>query len=500
MELRGEVVISKSEFVRMNQEREEEGEAVFANPRNAAAGALRQLDPAITAARPLDLFLHGHGLLEPSPYDSHSELLAAAGKWGFRTHPLIRRAHDVDEIVAYHERLTTERDGLDVDIDGVVIKVDNLAQRDRLGELSRSPRWAVAFKFKPRQAETTVVSITPSVGRLGTITPVADLEPVVVGGVTVTNASLHNMDEIERKDIRVGDTVVVERAGDVIPYVVGPRLKMRKGDPPRFEMPKSCPSCGSDVAREEGEAAFRCTGSACPAQLNEKLRHFAAKTAMDIDGLGEKLVVQLTDAGLVTRFADIYRLDADGLTGLERMGEKSAANLLGAIDASKARPLGRLIFALGIRHVGESAGKVLAKAFGSLEALAAAEEEALLDLDSIGPEMAGSIRVFFQDETNLAGIRELIAAGVDPAPEADAAAGGPLEGKKIVLTGTLSIARNRAKDLIQQAGGNVVSSVSGKTDYLVAGEDPGSKLRKAEKLGVSVLDEAGLLELLGQAG
>jgi DNA ligase (NAD+) len=496
MEVRGEIVISRTDFARMNEERDELGEPAFANPRNAAAGALRQLDSRITASRPLDLYVHSHGLVEPTTFASHGDFLTAAWRWGFRVHPEIRRARTVDEIVACYRRLESRRDRLADDIDGLVVKVDSLAQQNRLGELSRSPRWAVAYKFKPRQGVTRIKNIWASVGRLGTITPVAELEPVPVAGVTISNASLHNMDEIERKDIRIGDWVTIERAGDVIPYVVGPLAERRDGTERRFEMVDRCPACGSQVVRLEGEVAYRCTGRGCPAQIKETIRHFASKSAMDVDGLGEKLVANLVETGLVGSFADLYRLDAERLAGLERMGAKSAANVVAAIDASRTRPLGRLIYALGIRHVGEHAARVLARAFGSLDALAASDEQALTELDGIGPQMAASIRAFFDDERNRVLLADLVAAGI--APRTEAAEGhGPLTGKSFVLTGTLSIPRNRVKDCIQAAGGTVASAVSGKTDYLVAGEATGSKLKKARELGVEIVDEDGLWTLLG---
>ena len=495
VEIRGEVIIRNRDFAELNRRRDEEGQPVFANPRNAAAGALRQLDPAVTASRPLDFFVHSHGLCEPAEFERHSGFLAQAGDWGFRVHPLVRRARSLREIREYYEKLVAARDELDVEIDGVVVKVDSLAQRDRLGELSRSPRWAVAYKFKPRQATTKVRAIVASVGRLGTVTPVAELEPVSLAGVTISNASLHNMDEVRRKDVRVGDHVLVERAGDVIPYVVGPVKERRDGSEKRFRMPRKCPACKSPVVRLDGEVAYRCTGKRCPAQLRETVQNFAGKTAMDIDGLGEKLVATLVDGGLVRSFADLYRLDADTVAGLERMGPKSAANLIAAIDASRTRPLDRLIQALGIRHVGENAGRVLARAFGDISALAEASEEDLTALDGIGPEMAQSIRAFFADEANRTLIDELHELGVRPAPVAGPSA-TTLEGKSFVLTGALSLPRNRVKDLIQQAGGTVASSVSKKTSYVVAGEDPGSKLGKARDLGIEIIGEDELLAMI----
>jgi len=496
IEVRGEVVITIDGFVRLNTEREEEGEPVFANPRNAAAGSLRQLDSSITASRPLVFYAHSHGAVEPLTFERHAEFLSTAAAWGFRIHPQIRRAKNLREIVAYYEKLSEHRDRLGVDVDGIVAKIDSITDQDKLGQVSRSPRWAVAFKFKARQAVTKVRDIVASVGRLGTVTPVAELEPVALAGVTISNASLHNMDEIERKDIRIGDWVTIERAGDVIPYVVGPIKEKRTGHEKHFKMVKTCPACGAKVVRREGEVAYRCTGNACPARLRETLKHFAGKNAMDIDGLGEKLVTQLVEKKLVRGFADLYRLDADALAELDRMGPKSAANLVDAIDASRKRPLNRLIFALGIRHVGESAARTLARAFGSLDKLADASEEDLDALDGIGPEMAASIRAYFEEKATFELVRELEQVGVRPAPIASAS-GGKLAGKTFVLTGALSLPRNRVKDMIQAAGGTVGSSVSKKTDYVVVGEDPGSKLKKAKELEIEVLSENELLVMLG---
>jgi DNA ligase (NAD+) len=495
IEVRGEVVIGIRDFADLNRRREEHGETVFANPRNSAAGALRQLDAGITAERPLMFFAHSHGYVDAGLFGFHTEFLAATGRWGFATHPAVRRACSKDEIAAYYVWLTEQRDNLDVDIDGVVIKVDSAEQRDRLGELSRSPRWATAYKFKPRQGITRINDIVASVGRLGTITPVAELEPVQISGVTITNASLHNMDEIKRKDVRVGDWVTVERAGDVIPYVVGPIVEKRDGSEKRFRMVRKCPSCGSKVVRLEDEVAYRCTGRSCPAQLTETVRHFAGKTAMDIDGLGEKLVAQLIDAGLVRSFADLYRLDTDQLAELDRMGPKSADNLVKAIDASRTQKLERVVFALGIRHIGEHAARVLTQALGSLSAIVSADEEELVALDGIGPEMAASARAFFDDEANIALIKDLEEVGLRPTVAALSAAGS-LSGSTFVITGTLSTPRNRIKNLIQDAGGTVASSISKKTNYLVAGEAAGSKLKKAEELGVTIIDEEQLRSML----
>jgi DNA ligase (NAD+) len=516
IEVRGEIVIRKEDFARLNSEREEQGENVFANPRNAAAGSLRQLDASITASRPLVFYAHSHGVIEPADFESHSAFLAAARSWGFLPSPRAKTLETIDDVQAYHVELETGRDQLEIDIDGIVVKVDSRAQQEILGEVARSPRWAVAFKFKPRQAVTRVSDIWASVGRLGTLTPIAELEPVVVGGVTVSRASLHNMDEVERKDVRIGDHVTIERAGDVIPYVVGPLVERRTGREKKFRMPAKCPACGSPVVRVEGEAAWRCNDRQCPRQIKASLRHFAHKTAMDIDGLGDRMVAQLVDQELVRSFADLFRLDVDTLAELERtpereeeeedgqrarkaikVGRKNAEKIVANIAASRERSLDRAIIALGIRHVGESAARVLARAFGSLEALAEAKEEDLVDLNGIGKEMASSILLFFEDPANRRMIGELAAAGVKPRVAAINTE-GPLAGKSLVLTGTISIPRSRAKDLIQAAGGNVASSISAKVDYLVAGADPGSKVGKAEKLGIAIIDEGELMRLIGR--
>jgi DNA ligase (NAD+) len=518
IEVRGEIVIRKEDFARLNSEREEQGDSVFANPRNAAAGSLRQLDSSITASRPLVFFAHSHGAIEPAHFESHTAFLAAVKSWGFHPSPQARTLDTIDDVEAYHAALETGRDQLDVEVDGVVVKVDSRAHQDVLGEVARSPRWAVAFKFKPRQAVTRVNGIWASVGRLGSLTPIAELEPVNVGGVTVSRASLHNMDEVERKDVRIGDYVTIERAGDVIPYVVGPLVDRRTGSETKFVMPSECPACGSPVGRVEGEAAYRCTDRQCPAQFKSSLRHFAHKGAMDIDGLGDKIVAQLVEQGVVRSFADLYRLDVQTLAGLERtpergedgddgavrarraikVGNKNAEKIVANIAASRERPLDRAIIALGIRHVGESAARVLARRFGSLEALADAKEEDLVDLNSIGREMASSILLFFEDPGNRRMTQQLAEAGVKPRVTAINTE-GPLAGKSLVLTGTISIPRSRAKDLIQGAGGNVASSISAKVDYLVAGADPGSKVGKAEKLGIPVIDESELMRMLGRA-
>ncbi len=449
LEVRGEVILTRAGFQRLNADRAERGEPVFANPRNAAAGSLRQLDPAITASRPLELFCHSAGAITGARFATHSEFLATLEQWGLQTNPLNRRCPDLATALAQYATLVATRDTLPYEIDGMVLKVDDLRLQEILGQVSRSPRWAIAYKFKAQQAETRVNDIVASVGRLGTLTPVAELEPVVVGGVTVRNASLHNMDEIERKDVRRGDTVVIERAGDVIPYVVRVVKEKRAGRPRRFRMPTRCPipGCGGHVVREEGEAAYRCINAACPAQLKSRIRHFASRSAMDIDGLGEKLVDQLVERGLVHDFADLYRVDTSTFAGLDRMAEKSAANLSNAIAASKHPDLARFLYALGIRHVGEHLARVLAERFRDVRAILAADEATLLEVQGIGPEVAASVRAFADDPKNRAVVAHLLGAGVEP--ETPAAPSGALAGKTFVLTGGLdSMTRGEAESRI----------------------------------------------------
>lgn len=497
--VRGEVFYPTEGFQRLNRQREEAGEYVFANPRNAAAGALKQLDSRITASRPLDLFCHGMGAVEPASFASHADFLAALQDWGLKPVPLTRVCGSVDEIVAYQEEMEGRRDELPYEIDGVVVKVNSLELQRRLGQIARSPRWAMAYKFKPRQSTTRILDIQPQVGRTGTLTPVASLAPVQLAGVTVRNASLHNMDEIQRKDIRVGDTIVIERAGDVIPYVVRVLAEERDGSERPFEMPALCPMCGSQVYREEGEAAYRCVGLSCPAKLKESLKFFGSRHALDIEGLGEKVIEQLVEKGLVSDSADLYRLEADTLASLERMGAKSAENLVRELERSKETTLSRFVTALGIRHVGEATAKVLAEHFGNLEGIMGADEEALTEVRDIGPEVAKSIAGFFADGGNRAVIEKLRKAGFRL--KAEARAEGALSGKSFVLTGALAtMSRSEAQKSITALGGRVSGSVSGKTDYVVVGADPGSKASKAEELGVRILDEDGLRALLEGGG
>jgi DNA ligase (NAD+) len=497
LEVRGEIIFPKAAFARLNEERERDGLPTFANPRNAAAGSLRQLDSRITATRPLEAFCYAPGEIDGFRPEKHSDFLAALRAWGLQVNDENRICAGVEAVLAYHDDIARRRDALPWEADGVVAKVNRLDQQRQLGEVSRSPRWAIAFKFKPRRALSRVLDIVPSVGRTGAITPRADLAPVSVGGVTVSSASLHNMDEVERKDIRIGDMVVLERAGDVIPYVVEvDPATQRTGSERRFVMPDRCPACGSEVVREEGAAVYRCVGLRCPAKLRESIRHFASKDALDIDGLGDKLIAQLIDKDLVHDVADLYELTREQLVGLERMGEKSAQNLLDAIAASRATTLARLLNGLGIPQVGERTAQILADRFGALDALAAATEEQLLAVREIGPETAREIRAFFALDGNRTVLRRLTEnAGIQPQaappPSADI-----LQGYTFVLTGALSEPRDQVARRLESLGAKVTSSVSRKTDYVVAGSSAGSKLERAEKLGVAVLDEDGLAELL----
>jgi DNA ligase (NAD+) len=496
LEVRGEVYLPIRAFREVNREREEAGLPVFANPRNSTAGSLKQLDSRVTASRPIELVCHGVGMVEGATFATHAEMLAAFGEWGLRPVPMSRVLATVDDIARYYDELAAKRDELPFEIDGAVVKVNDLALQRRLGQVSRSPRWAVAWKFKPRQATTKVLRIFPSVGRTGVLTPAAEMEPVAVGGVTVRNASLHNMDEVERKDVRIGDTVLIERAGDVIPYVVKVLTERRTGDEQRFEMPAHCPVCGAQVVRPEDEVAYRCTGADCPAQLKQRLQFFAHRGAMDIQGLGEKLVEQLVDRGIVKHLPDVYALDLATLVDLERMGEKSATNLLAQIERSKKTSLPRLLTALGVRQVGEATAKALAEHFGTLDAVVGASLEQLQEVRDVGPEVAASIRQFFDEPQNRELVERLRKAGVDPAPVVRRH--GPLEGKKFVLTGGLaSMTRPEAQRRIEALGGRVVASVSKETDFVVVGADAGSKLKKAEKLGIARLDEDELVRMLG---
>ena len=493
LEVRGEVFMKLQDFRDMNREREEAGESIFANPRNASAGSLRQLDPNITARRPLDIFFYGIGEVTGKSFETHWDVLNILKKWGLKTNPLNRLCQGIHDVIGYYKEIGDIRDSLGYEIDGVVVKVNDIRLQERLGNVARSPRWAIAYKFEPRQATTMILDIKAHVGRTGILTPVAIMEPVRIGGVTVSRSTLHNQDEVDRKDVRIGDWVLVQRAGDVIPEVVKVITTKRTGDEVPYRIPDKCPVCGSEVMRED--VYYRCTGINCPAQLMERIRHFASRRAMDIEGLGEKLTEQLVDKGLVKNVSDIYYLTKDQISGLDRMADKSAGNIIDAIELSKGRELSRVIFALGIRHVGEQMGKVLVRRFGSIEEIMSAGEDDLRTVETIGPEIAQSVVKFFSQMDNIREIERLREAGVEFPPVVQKKE-GKLAGKIFVLTGTLkSFARDEAKERIESLGGHVASSVSKNTDFVVAGEDPGSKARKAKEIGITVINEDEFLNL-----
>jgi DNA ligase (NAD+) len=496
LEVRGEVFMSRDAFERLNRRLEADEEEPFANPRNAAAGSLRQKDPSVTAGRPLDIYVYGVSDARANPFTSHWEAMQALGEAGFKVNARSRACPDIDAVIATVAELERDRASLGYDADGVVIKVDSLDQQARLGSTTHHPRWAVAYKFPAQRTTTVVRKIEVSVGRTGALTPTAILEPVEIAGATIGRATLHNADEIERLDVREGDTVVLERAGDVIPHILEVVADRRPPRAPRFVFPASCPVCGSAVSRPEGEVVARCANSTCPARLKESLLHYGSRRAMDIEHLGEAVVDQLVDRGLVRDFADLYRLDVEQLAGLERLAEKSATNLHTAIQSSRSRGLARLLFALGIRYVGENVARILAMEFGSVAKLMAATEEALAAVHGIGPRIAGSVVLFFRQEENRRLIAALRAAGV--ATEERASAGPkPLLGKTFVLTGTLdSMTREQAKDAIRRLGGRVSSSVSKKTSYVVVGADPGAKADDARRLDVAALGEEEFRALL----
>jgi DNA ligase (NAD+) len=498
IEIRGEVYMEIDAFKKLNRRRIQGGEPPFANPRNAAAGSLRQLDSKITAKRPLDVFCYGIGSFSGVAFRNHREVLETLALWGFRVNPEVSRAGTIHECIEYYHRINERRKDLPYEIDGIVIKVDPLDIQERLGAVSRSPRWAIACKFAAKQETTVIEKIEIQVGRTGVLTPVALLKPVQVGGVTVSRATLHNQDEIDKKDVRVGDTVIVQRAGDVIPEVIKVVVSKRTGTEKKFIMPATCPECGSEVVRLEGEAAYRCIGLSCSAQIKERISHFAARGGMDIEGLGEKLVSQLVDTGMIEDPADLYFLEKEDLLTLERMADRSATKLLEAIARSKSPTLEKFIFALGIRHVGEHTARVISKTFATLESVMEATEADLMAIRDIGPEVAGSIISFFREPSNLRVIGKFGKAGMKP-QEGGKSQGVSLRGKSFVFTGTLDrFTRNEAKEIVESLGGQVSASFTKHTDYVVAGESPGSKLEKAKASGITILDEEKFVKLIGR--
>ena len=499
-EVRGEIYMPLAGFDAWNEQARREGAKELVNPRNAAAGSLRQLDPRISAKRPLAFYAYGVVITGDMP-DSHFKVLQFLRAWGFPVNPEVRQVEDAQGCIAYYGDLAAKRDTLPYDIDGVVYKVESRDQQDTLGFVSRAPRWAIAQKFPAQEEVTRLLDIDIQVGRTGALTPVARLEPVFVGGVTVTNATLHNLDEIRRKDVRAGDWVVVRRAGDVIPEVARVVQERREGEPAEFQMPVSCPVCASAVERVEGEAVFRCTGGLiCPAQRKQSIMHFVSRRAMDIEGLGEKLADQLVEKGLVHSVADLYILTREQLVALERMGGKSTDNLLAELERSKTPDLDRLLFALGIREVGEVTAGSLAKHFGTLERITMASEEELIEVPDVGPVVAGHVHAFFQEAHNNEIIASLAQAGLQWKAVEVNQGEQPLAGQSWVLTGALGMPRAKAKNLLESLGAKMSASVSGKTSIVLAGEDAGSKLKKAQSLGIKVIDEVEFLQLMAEQG
>ena len=500
VEIRGEVYMESRPFQNLNRRRLDAGEEPFANPRNAAAGSLRQLDSKITARRPLSIFLYGIGTIRGSRFESHCHILQALSAWGFPVNPLIEQASDIEACIDYFKRIGAIRETLPYEIDGVVLKVNQLSTQEILGNVSRSPRWAIACKFPAAQEFTMIKDIVVQVGRMGSLTPVALMEPVNVGGVMVSRATLHNEDEIIKKDIRIGDTVVIQRAGDVIPEVVKVVTSKRTGRERLFQMPRQCPECGSNIVREEGEVAHRCINLSCPAQIKEHIRHFASRGAMDIEGLGEKLAAQLFDTGWIADPADLYFLTKEKLLSLDRKAEKSVQNLLDALEKSKKPALDKFIFALGIRHVGERTAKLLADHVGSLDKLMQATVDDLTAIREIGPEIAQSIIDFFAESKNRLVMDKFLRAGVVPRKK-EAHARASLSGKFFVFTGGMeTMGRNEAKKLVENHGGTVQSSVTAKTSFVVAGADPGSKLEKARAQNIPVISEMEFLKMVEGSG
>ena len=489
LEVRGEVYIGLRSFQELNRQKDKKEEPRFANPRNAAAGSLRQLDSSITAKRPLDIFCYGVGLVQGYSFSSQWELLTTLPQWGFKVNNRIQVCGNIKEVIDYYHHLGKVREELDYEIDGVVIKVNEFFLQEKLGTISRSPRWALAYKFPPRQAITRIIDIKLQVGRTGAITPVAVMEPVSISGVTVSRANLHNQDEIDKKDIRVGDTVIIQRAGDVIPEVVSVVKEKRPATADPFRIPPICPVCGSQVVRVEDEAAYRCLSLSCPAQLKKTIKHFASKKAMDIEGLGDKLVDKFVDEGIIKNVADLYALKPEDLVSLERMGEKLTANIIKAIERSKERDLDCFIYALGIRHVGEHLANILSEHYPYIDDLMDVTEEALMEIKEIGPEVARSIVTFFSQKGNRDLIQRLKNAGI----KLNAKRGkkpGILQGKTIVFTGTLTLfTRHEAEKQAEALGAHISSSVSKKTDFVIAGADPGSKYDRAKDLNINILNE-----------
>jgi DNA ligase (NAD+) len=506
LEARGEVYLPIKSFQELNRQREQNGEPLFANPRNAAAGSLRQLDSSITAKRPLDIFCYGVGQVSGQSFETQWGLLESLHHWGLKVNPNRKQCRRIEEVLEFHQELNESREKLPYEIDGVVIKVNSIPLQERLGTIARSPRWALAYKFKPKQVTTKILDIIVQVGRTGALTPTAIMDPVRVGGVLVSRATLHNQDEIDKKDVRVGDTVVIQRAGDVIPEVVRVVLEKRTGKERKFRIPDKCPVCGSDVEKpkrgkgneEEEMAVARCTGIACPAKLKETIIHFASRDAMNIEGLGEKIIEQFVDRSLIKDYADLYALTLEDLLTLERMGEKLGGNILAAIQKSKKTSLDRLIYSLGILHVGEHIAKLLAREFSTLEDLSQASLEKLKTITGIGDEIASSVVKFFQQKGNQRIIQKLKERGVEypsrPQPRSK-----KWEGQSFVFTGALkTMSREEAESKVESMGGRASSSVSKKTHFVVAGEDPGSKYEKAKALGVTIITEDEFLKVLKQ--
>ena len=507
LEVRGEVIINRRDFESLNNDRLEKDEPLFANSRNAAAGSLRQLDSSITASRPLSIFVYGLGLVNGISFDSHADMLKSLNAFGFPVNPLTKPRLTIDQVLEYYRKLEDIRADLPYEIDGMVIKVDDMNYQQILGVKTRSPRWAIAYKFSAIEETTVIREIVVQVGRTGTLTPVALLEPVSIGGVTVSRATLHNEDEIKRKDIRVGDTVVIVRAGDVIPKVVKVILENRTGSEIPFCFPESCPVCGSEVQRQQGEAAVRCINVSCRAQLKEKIRHFVSKSAFDVDGMGRKLVEQLVEKNVIHSFADLFTLKKGELSAMERMGEKSAKNILDALASSRTISFKRFIYALGIDHTGDNAARLLTERYGSLENLMAASADDMETVEGIGPKTAWAVHDFFANKDNQTVIKALIKNGVEVVPHSqsvnkdikfvDESIKSPFLGKIIVLTGTLDgMTRTEAKKILERAGARVTSSISSKTDFLVAGDSPGSKLKKAQNFGVTIIGKQQFHSLL----